>query len=118
MRVAPEDRQVFRRNAERWLKMNPQQQQVLRERERLRQQQIRAEVDTAIQKSGLHLDQNGRAEFEIRYRQERRQLERELRQEFDSRRQQELPELNDRLKKEFQARPGNASPSGSGSPGK
>jgi len=118
MHVAPEDRQVFRRNAERWLKMDSQQQQVLRERERLRQQQIRSEVDTAIRQSGLHLDQNGRAEFEMRYRQERRRLEHELRQEFDSRRQQELPELNDRLKKEFQARPGSNSPSGSASPGR
>jgi hypothetical protein len=112
------DHQMFRRNAERWLKMDAQQQQMLRERERIRQQQIRSEVDAAIRQSGLRLDQNGRTEFEMRYRQERRRLEQELRQEFESKRQQELPQLNERLKKEFQSHQGNGSPSTSASPGK
>jgi hypothetical protein len=116
--VSPEDRQMFRRNAERWLKMDAQQQQVLRERERTRQQQIRSEVDTALRQSGLRLDTKARADFEIRYRQERRRIERTLRQEFESKRQRELPELNERLKREFQAHPGTPSPSGSASPGK
>ena len=107
---------MFRRNAERWLKMDAQQQQVLRDRERVRQQQIRSEVDAAIRQSGLHLDQQGRAQFETRYRQERRMMERALREEFESKRQQELPQLNDRLKKEFQPHQGNGSPSAS--PGK
>ena len=100
---------MFRRNAERWLKMDAQQQQLLRERERVRQQQIRSEVDTAIRQSGLRLDQKGREQFEMRYRQERRQIERNLREEFESKRQQELPQLNERLKKEFQGNPGNPS---------
>ncbi|HEY4285440.1 MAG TPA: hypothetical protein VGM62_20455 [Chthoniobacterales bacterium] len=113
---SPQDRQMFRRNAERWLKMDAQQQQVLRDRERVRQQQIRSEVDTAIRQSGLHLDQQGRAQFETRYRQERRMMERALREEFESKRQQELPQLNERLKKEFQTHQGIGSPSAS--PGK
>jgi hypothetical protein len=115
-RFSPEDPQRFRRNAERWLKMDAQQQQILREREQIRQQQIRSEVDAAIRQSGLRLDQKARADFEIRYRQERRTIERELRQEFESKRQQELPALNERLKKEFQAHPGGNSPTAS--PGK
>ena len=102
MHLSPQDQQAFRRNAERWVKMNPQQQQLMRERERIRQQQIRTEVDAAIRQSGLRLDQKGREDFEMRYRQERRQLERSLREEFESKRQQELPQLNERLKKEFQ----------------
>jgi len=109
MHSSPADRQMFRRNAERWLKMDAQQQQLLRERERVRQQQIRSEVDTAIRQSGLRLDQKGREQFEMRYRQERRQIERNLREEFESKRQQELPQLNERLKKEFQGNPGNPS---------
>ena len=117
-RLSPGDRQMFRRNAERWLRMNPQQQQILRERERIRQQQIRSEVDTAIRQSGLKLDQKGRQDFELRYRQERRRLEQELRQESESRRQKELPQLNERLKKEFQSKPSNGSPSESASPNK
>ena len=108
--VTPE----FRRNAERWLKMDAQQQQALRDRERLRQQQIRSEVDAAIKQSGLRLEQKGRQDFEIRYRQERRQMERALREEFDSKRQQELPQLNERLRKEFQGHQSNGgSPSAS-----
>lgn len=116
LHFSPDDRQRFRRNAERWLKMDPQQQQIMRDRERIRQQQIRSEVDTAIHQSGLRLDQKGRAEFEMRYRQERRNMERALRQEFESKRQQELPALNERLKKEFQSHQANGSPSAS--PGK
>jgi hypothetical protein len=119
MRFSPGDRQMFRRNAERWLRMSPQQQQVLRERERVRQQQIRTEVDAAIRQSGLKLDQKGRQEFEIRYRQERRRIEQELRQESESKRQKELPQLNERLKKEFQTtKPNNSAPSESASPNK
>ena len=113
MHLSPEDRQAFRRNAERWVKMNPQQQQVMRERERMRQQQIRNEVDAAIRQSGLRLDQKGREDFEMRYRQERRQMERALREEFESKRQQELPQLNERLKKEFQGQQGKQSPAAS-----
>jgi hypothetical protein len=116
LHFSPDDRQRFRRNAERWLKMDPQQQQMMRDRERIRQQQIRSEVDAAIHQSGLRLDQKGRAEFEMRYRQERRNMERALREEFESKRQQELPALNERLKKEFQSHQGNGSPSAS--PGK
>ena len=118
MHLSPEDRQAVRRNAEQWLKMDAQQQQVMRERERIRQQQIRSEVDAAIRQSGLRLDDRGRQEFEIRYRQERRTMERALRQEFESKRQQELPQLNERLKREFQSHQGNASPAGSAQPNK
>jgi hypothetical protein len=108
----------LRQNAERWLKMNPQQQQMLRERERIRQQQLRGEVDAAIHQSGLRLDQRGRAEFESRYLQERRKIERQLREEFESRRQQELPQLNERLKKEFQSQQKSSSPAASAAPNK
>lgn len=116
LHFSPEDRQALRRNAERWLKMDAQQQQLMRERERIRQQQIKSEVDAAIRQSGLRLDQRQREEFEMRYRQERRVIERQLRQEFESKRQQELPQLNERLKKEFQPRQGSGSPTAS--PGK
>ena len=113
LHFSPEERQALRRNAERWLRMDPQQQQIMRDRERVRQQQIRSEVDAAIRQSGLRLDQRQRDEFEIRYRQERRRIESELRQEFESKRQQELPQLNERLKKEFQTHQGNGSPTAS-----
>jgi molecular chaperone DnaK (HSP70) len=116
MHGTPQDREAFRRNAERWLRMDAQQQQMLRERERMRQQQLNNEVDAAIKQSGLRLDQRQREEFQARYLQERRRIERELRQETESKRQQELPQLNERLKREFQSHQGNQSPTAS--PGK
>lgn len=117
MRAAPartpqlsaEERQTFRKNAERWLKMNQQQREALRQLERDRRERLKNEADTALSQSGLRLDQKAREQFESRYFQERRKIERSLREEFESKKQQELPQLNERLKNEFQ-------PQGSGSP--
>lgn len=102
--LSPEERQVFRRNAERWLQMNPEQQKLLRERYKIHQQQLQKEAEAALRQSGLRLDQNARDQFETRYLQERRRMERELREQFEAKRDQALPQLNDRLKNEFQAR--------------
>lgn len=107
--LSPDDRQAFRRNAERWLQMNPEQQKVLREREQARQQRIKAEAEQAMQQMGLRLDPNARGQFEARYLQERRRIERELRQEVEAKRQQQLPRLNEKLKTEFEPRQGNVS---------
>jgi hypothetical protein len=104
--LSPEERQAFQKNAERWLKMNPEQQKILREREMQRRQQMRTEAEAALRQSGLRLDQTGRDQFEARYLQERRKIERELRQEVETKRQQQLPQLNERLKSEFQTHQG------------
>lgn len=123
--LSPEERQAFQRNAERWLKMNPEQQKVLREREQVRRTQLKAEAEAAMRQMNLRLDTNAQGQFEARYMQERRRMERQLRQEAETKRQQELPQLNERLKSEFQSRQGNAtgdagspvaSPTGSAKP--
>lgn len=118
--LSPEERQAFRRNAERWLQMSPEQQKILREREQVRRQQLRAEAESAMRQLGLRLDPYTRDQFEARYLQERRRIERELRQEVEAKRQQELPQLNERLKNEFQSHQGTgastASPAASGKP--
>jgi hypothetical protein len=118
--LSPEERQAFQRNAERWLKMSPEQQKVLREREQIRRQQLRTEAESAMRQLGLRLDPNARDQFEARYLQERRRIERELREEVEAKRQQELPQLNERLKNEFQSHQGTgastASPAASGKP--
>jgi hypothetical protein len=114
--LSPEERQTFRRNAERWLQMDAQQRQILREREKVRREQLKNEADAAFRQSGLRLDPNAREQFESRYLQERRKIERTLRQEVESKRQQELPQLNERLKSEFQPHQG-TSPSSTGSNG-
>jgi hypothetical protein len=114
--LSPEERQMFRRNAERWLQLDPQQRQELRQRDIIMRQRMKAEAEAMLQDSGLRLENGARAQFEERYFQERRRIEHSLRQEIEAKRQQELPQLKERLKSEFQ--PHEAAPSASGKPGK
>lgn len=100
--MPPEDKQAFRKNAERWMQMGPQERQIMREREKVYRQQVQREVDAALRDTGLRLEGEKRAQFEQRYLQERRRIEQSLRQEVESKRQQQLPALQERLKKEFQ----------------
>ena len=104
--LSHEERQAFRRNAERWLQMNPEQQKSLRERELVHRQKLKAEAEATIRQLGLRLDPNAQGQFEARYLQERRKIERELRPEVEAKRQMQLPQLNERLKSEFQPHQG------------
>jgi hypothetical protein len=98
IQISPEDQQTFRKNAERWLQMTPEERKVMREREQMRRERIRMEADAVLRDSGLRLDEKKRDLFQERYLQERRRIDRELRQEYEAKRQQQL----ERLKKEFQ----------------
>lgn len=122
MAMPPQDRQIFQRNAERWIQMGPEEQRIMRAREKIYRAQVSREVDTVLQQSGLHLEGEKRAQFEQRYIQERRRIEHSLRQEIESKRQQQLPVIQERLKKEFQETSPSAgsssAPTGSGSPKK
>ena len=116
--LSPEERQTFRKNAERWLQMSAEERKLMRDREQLRRQRIKSEADAVLRDSGLRLDPGKRDLFQERYLQERRRIDRDLRQEYELRRQQQL----ERLKKEFQP-PENAAgispsanPTTSGSP--
>ncbi|PYJ90705.1 MAG: hypothetical protein DME71_05220 [Verrucomicrobia bacterium] len=100
--MPPEARQNFRRNAERWMHMSPEERNVMRQRENLRRQTIQQETEAALRDSGLHLSPQERAQFESRYIQERRKVEQALRQQIETERQKELPALIQQLKKEFQ----------------
>jgi len=100
--MPPEARQNFRRNAERWMQMSPEERNVLRQRENLRHQMIQRETEAALRDSGLRLSPQERAQFESRYIQERQKVERTLRQQIEAERQQQLPALIQQLKKEFQ----------------
>jgi hypothetical protein len=103
--LPPAARQDFQRNAERWTRMSPEERNMLRELENLRQAQIKRETDAALRDSGLRLDQQKRNQFESRYIEERRRIERALRQQIESERQKELPALIQQLKREFQLQP-------------
>jgi hypothetical protein len=100
--MPPDARQNFRRNAELWNQMSPEQRNLMRQRENMRRQIITREADAAVRDSGLQLNPQERARFESRYIQERRKVEQTLRQQIESERQKELPALIQQLKKEFQ----------------
>ena len=100
--MPPEAQQNFRRNAERWMHMSPEERNVMRQRENLRRETIKRETEAAVRDSGLRLSPQERAQFESRYIQERQKVERTLRQQIEAERQKELPALIQQLKKEFQ----------------
>jgi len=100
--MPPEARQNFRRNAELWMQMTPEQRNLMRQRETMRRQTLTREADAAVRDSGLQLGPQERAQFESRYIQERRKVEQTLRQQIESEREKEIPALIQQLKKEFQ----------------
>ena len=100
--MPPEARQNFRRNAELWMRMSPDQRNLMRQRENMRRQIMTREADSAVRDSGLQLSPQERAQFESRYIQERRKVERTLRQQIENERQKEIPALIQQLRKEFQ----------------
>jgi hypothetical protein len=100
--MPPEARQNFRRNAELWMQMTPEQRNLMRQRENMRRQTMTREADAAVRDSGLQLSPQERSQFESRYIQERRKVEQTLRQQVEAERQKEIPALIQQLKKEFQ----------------
>src|SRR5437899_12710801 len=100
--MPPDARQNFRRNADLWMQMTPEQRNLMRQRENMRRQSMTREADTAVRDSGLQLSPQERAQFESRYIQERRKVEQGLRQQIEAERQKEIPALIQQLKKEFQ----------------
>jgi hypothetical protein len=100
--MPPDARQNFRRNADLWMQMTPEQRNLMRQRENMRRQIITREADAAVRDSGLQLNPQERARFESRYIQERRKVEQSLRQQVETERQKEIPTLIQQLRKEFQ----------------
>ena len=100
--MPPDARQNFQRNAELWMRMTPEQRNLMRQRENMRRQIITREADAAVRDSGLQLNPQERAKFESRYVQERQKVEQSLRQQIEAERQKEIPALIQQLKKEFQ----------------
>ncbi len=99
--MSPDDRTRFRSNAERWLRLPPEERRMLRERETLHRERVRREADQALEQSGLQLQAEKRELYERRYLQERRRIERGLRQELREKRKRELGPVVESLKKEF-----------------
>jgi hypothetical protein len=110
--LTPEQRQRFQKNLERWKKLPKVQQDELRREANFHRERILQEINEAIEKTGLKLDEQQRQVFTYRYAQERRTLEEKLRETVEEKRREAISELIWQLSAEFQPLP----PDPSGSP--
>jgi len=99
--LTPEQQQKVLQNLHRWLALSPDERDVLRQRQRVRQQKEEESVTEAYQKSGLRLNEEGREIFRKLYLQERRKLEEQLAKETQEKRQKGDATIVEKLKKEF-----------------
>jgi hypothetical protein len=99
--LTPEQQQKVLQNLHRWLALSPDERDVLRQRQRVRQQKEEESVTEAYQKSGLRLNEEGREIFRKLYLQERRKLEEQLAKESQEKRQKGDAAIVEKLKKEF-----------------
>lgn len=117
--LTPEQRQQFHEKLERWKTLPPEQRAELRKNEEFRQQRILKEINDAIARSGLQLDQDQRQLFTFRFAQERRTIEEDLRKELEEKRTNAVNQLIADLVTEFKNLPpkgtvGSPPPAGSG----
>lgn len=101
--LSPDQQKKFLDNLGQWKNMPPEEQELFRDRELFRREKIAQEIQQAINKSGLRLDEDQREVYALRYTQERRKIEEALRKEMDQKRQSMVAEMLDRLKREFAA---------------
>ncbi len=103
--LTPEQQQKVLQNLHRWQALSPDERDVLRQRQRIRQQKEEESVTDAYQKSGLRLNEDGRELFRKLYLQERRKLEEQLAKETQEKRQKGDSVIVEKLKKEFAGSP-------------
>lgn len=103
--LTPEQRQRFQQNLERWKKLPKVQQDQLRREAKFHRERILQEINEAIEKTGLKLDEQQRQVFTYRYAQERRTLEEKLRETIEAKRREAISELIWQLSAEFQPIP-------------
>lgn len=101
--LSADQQRKFLENLDQWKTMSPEEQELFRDRELFRREKIALEIQQAINKSGLKLDDDQREVYALRYTQERRKIEETLRREMDQKRQVMVGEMLDRLKVEFAA---------------
>jgi len=103
--LSPDQKKKFLDNLDQWKSMSPEEQELMRDRELFRREKIALEIQQALGKSGLHLDDDQRAVYILRYTQERRKIEEALHKEMDAKRQVMVDAMLARLKVEFSSPP-------------
>ena len=99
--LTPEQQQKFLQNYHRWEVLTSEERKLLRQRQRMREKKRDEDTAEALQKSGLHLNEDQRERFRNRYQQERRKLEEQLLKETQERRQAGNTAIIEQLRKEF-----------------
>jgi hypothetical protein len=99
--MSPEERQRFKENLKRWKEMGEDERKDMQKRAIEERERVRKNVDEAIEKLGLKLDQDQREVFALRYRQERHKLEQTVCKEMDEKRKAGVEDILQRLKVEF-----------------
>jgi len=103
--LSADQQKKFLDNLDQWRSMPPEEQELFRDRELFRREKIAQEIQQAIIKSGLRLDDDQREVYALRYTQERRKIEEALRKEMDQKRQWMVGDMLARLKIEFAPTP-------------
>ena len=85
--------------------MPAEERELLRDRDLFRREKIAQEIQDAISKSGLRLNDDQREVYALRYTQERRKIEEALHKEMDEKRQSMVGDMMTRLKVEFAVTP-------------
>jgi hypothetical protein len=99
--LSSDQQQRFLQNYHRWEDLTPEEREILRQRQRMREKKRDEDTAEAYQKSGLKLNEDQRERFRRRYQQERRKMEEQLLKETQERRQAGNAAIVEQLKKEF-----------------
>jgi hypothetical protein len=99
--MSPEERERWTKRFREWAEMPPEKKKSLADREEYFRRKIREDIDAAIVKAGLLLDEEQKKLFSERYMDERRKIESELRKEMDEKRGPRVDAMIERLKSEF-----------------
>ncbi len=103
--LSADQKNKFLDNLDQWRTMSPEEQELFRDRELFRNEKIAEEIQDAVNKSGLRLDDDQREVYSLRYTQERRKIEQALRKEMDQKRQVMVSAMLAKLKQEFSSPP-------------
>lgn len=101
--MSPEERERWTKRIREWAEMPPEKKKSLADREEFFRKKIREDIDAAIQKTGLTLNDDQKKLFSERYLDERRKIESELRKEIDEKRGPRVDAMIEKLKEEFSA---------------
>jgi hypothetical protein len=101
--MSPEERERWTKRIREWTEMPPEKKKSLADREEFFRRKIKEDIDAALVKTGLTLNEEQKKLFGERYLDERRKIESELRKEMEEKRGPRVDAMIDKLKENFSA---------------